>query len=232
MLPLIAVPPEVSMDEREKARAKILGVLIKDARVHARRSIDECARALGISPEEMSEAERGEYIVSLPQLEVLAVYLDVPMAHFWGTHTLDGPEEADYSMLLHLRNKMVGGLMQQARLEADVTLDEMADQLDVDEEQMRRYEQGLEPISFLQLEKAAQFLDVNINYFVEDEHGPLAQHEAAHKRQRHFKELPVELQEFVAKPVNINYLQTAKRLSEMDTEQLRNLAAGLLEITY
>jgi hypothetical protein len=50
--------------------------------------------------------------------------------------------------------------------------------------------------------------------------------------ERRFREMSPEMKEFVTKPANIAYLRTAKRLSEMDVEQLRAIAAGILEITY
>jgi hypothetical protein len=41
-----------------------------------------------------------------------------------------------------------------------------------------------------------------------------------------------EMQAFLINPVNVSYLDTAKKLSEMDVEQLRQVAESLLEITY
>ena len=46
-----------------------------------------------------------------------------------------------------------------------------------------------------------------------------------------FKEMPPELQAFVAKPINLPYLELAQRLSEMSVDKLRAVAEGLLEIT-
>jgi hypothetical protein len=43
--------------------------------------------------------------------------------------------------------------------------------------------------------------------------------------------LPVELQDFVSKPINRPYLEIAHRLSEMPADQLRAVAEGLLAIT-
>jgi hypothetical protein len=55
-----------------------------------------------------------------------------------------------------------------------------------------------------------------------------AQQEAAQR----FLELPVELQEFVAAPVNQPYLELAQELSEMSLDKLRSVAESLLEITF
>lgn len=220
------------MDEQKKTRAKILGVLIQDARRHAGRSVEECARVLNMTPEAFARAEQGERIASLPELEALAIYLDVPMAHFWGTHTLGEAEEPNYGELLALRHKIVGGLLRQARLDADKSIEDVAQEIDEESATVEAYEKGEEEIPFLQLEEMARLLGVSIDYFLDGERGPLGRHEARKKMVRRFHELPPEVKEFVVEPVNINYLKTAMRLSEMDAEQLRNLAAGILEITY
>ncbi|NIP32622.1 MAG: hypothetical protein GWN00_13130, partial [Aliifodinibius sp.] len=46
-----------------------------------------------------------------------------------------------------------------------------------------------------------------------------------------FQNLPEELQEFIAKPVNQPYLELAKKLSELSADRLRGIAEGILEIT-
>ena len=46
------------MKETDITRAKILGVLIQDARKYARRTIEECAEVLGISPEHLLRPKR------------------------------------------------------------------------------------------------------------------------------------------------------------------------------
>jgi hypothetical protein len=47
-----------------------------------------------------------------------------------------------------------------------------------------------------------------------------------------FLHLPPELQNFVCKPVNLPYLELAKKLSGMSTDKLRSLAEDILEITF
>lgn len=219
------------MNERDATRAKILGVLIRDARQHAGRNPQECAGVLGISPEQFRQAEEGAYVVSLPQLEVLAMFLDVPMAHFWGTHTLEENNQPDFGEWLALRHKIVGGLLRHARINEEQTQEALAEELGVDVERIRAYEAGEEAIPYLHLEKVANFLGVSIDYFLDDERGPLGRHEAQKRMEQHLKELPPDVREFVAQPVNVNYIQTAMRLSEMDADRLRTIAESLLDIT-
>ena len=219
-------------DEQKSTRAKILGVLIQDARLHAGRSVEDCARVLGFTPEEFTATERGQKVISLPELEVLALYLGVPMAHFWGSHTLTETPQPDFSNILVLRRKIVGGLLRQARIEAGLSVQELAKKVELSPQKIESFELGTEEIPFLQLEELAQALGVSITYFLDEERGPLARHEAEKKMQQYFDELPQDVKEFVARPTNIRYLQTAMRLSKMDAEALRSIAAGILEITY
>ncbi|HSM55752.1 MAG TPA: helix-turn-helix transcriptional regulator [Candidatus Sulfomarinibacteraceae bacterium] len=220
------------MDEQKATRAKILGVLIRDARLHAGRSVEACARVLKMSPAAFERAEAGQEVISLPELEVLAIYLGVPMAHFWGSHTLGEGDEPDYQGILALRRKMIGGLLRQARLEAGLSVEELAQRSGVQPDTLEAYELGQRAIPFLELEELARTLDLSIDYFLEDRHGPLARHETQQKMQRHLDELPADVKEFVAKPANVRYLQTAMRLSKLDADELRGIAAGILEITY
>ena len=49
---------------------------------------------------------------------------------------------------------------------------------------------------------------------------------------RYFCELSKEIQEFVSRPINIRYLEVAMKLAEMPVGGLRDIAEGLLDITY
>ena len=46
-----------------------------------------------------------------------------------------------------------------------------------------------------------------------------------------FLEMPTELREFVAMPVNRPYLELAMKLSNMSRDKLRSVAEDLLDIT-
>src|SRR5512133_229817 len=65
-------------------RTKKLGVLIRDARLFARRSVQECAEALGVRKSVFRSFEEGLRAPSLPELEMLVFFLDMSLDHFWG----------------------------------------------------------------------------------------------------------------------------------------------------
>ena len=64
-------------------RNRIIGALVKRARLKAGISQRECAQLLGCSPFAFGQYERGHWGLSLSQLEVLARPFKVPLANLW-----------------------------------------------------------------------------------------------------------------------------------------------------
>ncbi|MEW5987207.1 MAG: helix-turn-helix transcriptional regulator [Chloroflexota bacterium] len=220
------------MNEKDVTQAKILGVLIRDARQYAGRSPDDCARILHLAPEQIAAAEEGRYLLSLPELEALALYLRVPLAHFWGQQTLGTDQATDFTQLVAIRQRLVGALLRQAREQAGRTAAEAAQSIGIERGQLEAYETGQAAVPLPHLERLGDYLGVGLDYFLDGRRGPLARHEAELALERGFKSLAPDLQQFVTEPRNTPYLATAMRLSALDGQQLRQLAESLLEITY
>ena len=220
------------MSNLDPRRAKILAELVQKAREHARRETAECAQALGISTADFEKAEAGEYPLSLPELEALAMYLNVPMGYFWGSEELANNQRASYEDFIDLRQRVIGVLLKQRRLRARQSIEELAQALEVDADTITAYESGNVPIPYLHLEQLGRTLDVNVTHFVDEEHGPLARHEAEQRMRKQFANLSPELQVFFTKPGNESYLETAKKIGDMDVQKLRDLAASILDITF
>ncbi len=216
-------------------RNKKLGLLIFDARKAKRRSSEECAQALGVTPEQFQEFEKGSRAPSLPQLELLALYLDVPLEHFWGKQALseaNAPEAMqEKERLMMLRNRVIGTNLRMARNNANFSYRELAEKTGIAEEQMKRYELGEADIPTPELELLSGVLDVPIEQFY-DKHGPIGKWRSQQGNYLKFLDLPPDVQQFVCKPVNRPYLELAMRLSDLSAEKLRAVAEVLLEITY
>jgi transcriptional regulator with XRE-family HTH domain len=216
-------------------RNKKLGLLILDARKTSRRSIEECANALGISQEEFQEYEKGNGSLSLPQMELLALFFNLPIEHFWGKRAITDrsavPTLQEKDRLILLRNRVIGTNLRMARTGANISLSELAEKSSIPEDQLQRYENGQNSIPVTELEMFANLLEVPIERFYDD-HGPIGKWRAQQGSMQKFLELPPDLQQFVAKPVNRPYLELAMRLSDLSAEKLRAVAEVLLEITY
>ncbi len=217
-----------------KVRTKKLGVLIKDARYASNKSLAECAQALGISESRFLAYEEGQSSPSLPEIELLAYFLNVPLAHFWEKEVLSKGDssvrEIDVDKLLRLRHRMIGAMMQQTRQEADVSMNDMAERIDLEPEEIEAYEFGKKPLPLPMLETLCAEFDKHVRDF-RDKHGPVGVWAAEQQAVYEFLSLSPELQTFVTKPINRPYLELAQRLSEMSVDKLRAVAEGLLEIT-
>ena len=214
-------------------RAKKLGVLIRDARLTTGKSLEECAQAIGVSPDRFEAYEFGAEPVSLPELEILALTFHVPLEHFWGNQPLKkngNTPSLDANQVKVLRQKMIGALVRKERSEAGMSLEALAEQANLDAQTLEAYEMGEAAIPIPVLEVLSVALNTTIFEF-QDAHGPAGNWFTEQRTAKEFKELPPEVQAFVCKPINRPYLELAIRLSEMSVEKLRAVAEGLLEIT-
>lgn len=224
----MATPSQITL------RTKKLGVLIRDARLAARRSPEECAKAMGVSKGIFHSYEEGKRAPSLPELELLAYYLKLPIEHFWGKASLSEEqlesEPLDMQRLLELRQRMIGALLRQQRTNADLSLKALSDATGISSGRLKGYELGERPIPLPELETLLSALESRIENFF-DQNGPIGGWIADEKSIRQFLQLPKDLQAFVCQPVNRPYLDLALKLSSMSNEQLRSVAEGLLDIT-
>lgn len=216
-------------------RTRKLGVLILDARLVTRRSVNECAEALGISPDAFTAFENGETAPSLPQLEALAYFFDLPLEHFWGNESLSENIEDDSlhnaGRLADLRKRIIGTRLKMLREERGLTLEQLSSLSSIPVEQLNQHESGLTDVALPELETLAAALETRIESFFDD-HGTIGAWRSRQTAVRKFLDLPEQQQQFILQPVNRPYLDLAIRLSELSVDKLRGIAEGLLEITY
>ncbi len=217
-----------------RIRSRKLGALIYDARTANRRTPQECADAMCVALERYEQYEKGLLAPSLPELESLAFFLDVPLEHFWSSTSLTGQAAAaprQSERLMKLRNRIIAAHLRMGRTKANLTHRELAAKTGIDEETLKTYEGGDAAINLADLELIAAALSLRIEDFF-DQSGPIGKWRSDQQVVRQFLELSPELREFASKPVNRPYIELAIRLSELNVERLRGIAEGLLEITY
>jgi transcriptional regulator with XRE-family HTH domain len=216
-------------------RQKIIGVLLRLARLEAGKSLKECGQVLDLSSGVVSSIERGKRGISLPELELLAYYLGVSLDHFFNnqiTLSSPSPEEVPGAEVLTLRQRIIGVLLRQARLDMDLSQAELAKRVGLPKSRLSQYEQGEKPIPLVELEELAGALDVPLSHFLDEGVGPVGEQQQREKEWRQFAALPPEVRAFVVQPVNLSYLQLAMRLSDVPAGGLRDIAASLLDITF
>jgi transcriptional regulator with XRE-family HTH domain len=216
-------------------RTKKLGVLIRDARLAARRSVQDCAEALQIRKSIFRDYEEGLKAPSLPELETLVYYLDLPIEHFWGkeikSESAPRHTKIDVPKLLAVRQRKIGALLRRERMKASISIRNLANDTGIASSRIKAYELGERPIPLPELEVLVRTLGGRIETFF-DQHGPVGQWMISEETVKQFLEMPMELREFVALPVNRPYLELAMKLSNMSRDKLRSVAEDLLDITY
>lgn len=222
--------PEIAI----KLRAKKLGILLKDARSLAGKTLKECGEAIGVSGSTISSYERGQSSPSLPELEMLAYFLGVPIQRFWKEFVLSSEEtlldRTSPQEIYTTRNTQIGEILLHSREKLNLTYDEITEKTGISYGRMKRFENGDSPAPLPELELLSNVLGLTIGEFFEDE-TEIGKWITSQESISKFVDLPVELQAFATKPVNRPYLEVAFKLSQLSADQLRQIAESILEIT-
>jgi transcriptional regulator with XRE-family HTH domain len=215
-------------------RSKIIGVLLRNARMKAGKSRKDCAAVLGCSPGTISQLEYGRKDITLPQLEVLAYFLGLPITYFWDEDVILEEEEIDRPVdeIMTIRHKIIGVLLRQARLDASKSQKQCAQALNCSAGRISQYERGQRGIPLPELEALADFLDVSITHFLDEQTAPLSKEAPKGIDVETFAELPPDVRDFVSNPTNALYIRIAMKLSTLSVDVLRQIAETLLDITF
>lgn len=225
---------KVPEPEELAARRHRLGTLMQGARTKLGKSKQDCAEAMGVTVATYSAYEEGRRDATLPELELLAYYLKVPVRLFFERpeRLLADDPAIPVEKVIALRQRIIGALLRQARQDRGKSVKDLAARMGVTTRRVSDYELGRTPAPLSQLQEAADMLGVPMSYFIDEGVGPIGEQELLRSQFDRFSELPDDLRKFVVNQTNISYLRVAQRLSDMTTEQLRNLAASILDITY
>jgi transcriptional regulator with XRE-family HTH domain len=223
----------VNFAESYRVRARMVGVLLRDAREAAQRSYDDCARLLDVSPAQVEAWEYGDAAPSLPQLEILAHFLDVPVSHFWSASTLQS--EAAHAAnaqreYLALRDRMIGALLRQAREAGGISLEALSLASGLPGELIEQYELGELPVPLHELTVLAHGVNKNLSTFLESG-SHIGEWLALREAWKQLAGMPEELRKFVLNPLNHGFIEIAMVFSQMPTDKLRRVGESFLDIT-
>ncbi len=217
-------------------RNKIIGLLVKRARLRAGKTQKESAEWLGCSSFMFRQYEQGERGLALPQLEALAYLYQVPAECLWDDARDLPPDPAEEPLpleqLMLLRRKILAVQFRQCRDAADLTQREMGELLNCSPGMVSQYERGKRDISLAELELAADQCGRALGDFLDDQTIPPSQAEEERQALAALDELSPDVREFVLRPTNALYFRIAMLLSSMKADSLRQIAETLLDITY
>jgi len=226
----------ISAAQALEVRSKMIGVLVRAARVASGKSLKECAEWLGSSTHVMSQYEYGRGGISLPEIELLAALFHVPVNHLWNDELADvdqAEERPPTGELLRLRHKEIGVWVRQARMRAGKTQAQCAELLGVSAETIGRYEYGDKPIPFSHLELLADLLDVGVDEVL-DKNLPTSRialtgdDTEVLSPEDSWARLPDKVKDFLRNPGSLPYLEMAIQFYGLPKDYLRQLAEAML----
>jgi transcriptional regulator with XRE-family HTH domain len=223
----------MSIKAQVALRSRKLGVLIRDARLASHLDINECAQAIGVKAGLLRSWEEGRNAPSLPELELLAYSLHLPLEQFWGKNARSAAttDSMNLPALVGIRQRLVGAHLRQQRENAGISLSLLSEQSGIPPSRLKAYELGERPIPLPELEGLVSLTGGQVESMF-DQTGTIGKWMIQQKAVQAFLELSPELQNFVSKPVNRPYLELALKLSDMSADKLRAVAENLLDITY
>jgi transcriptional regulator with XRE-family HTH domain len=232
-----AAPPAPAERDHEEVfalRARILGVLLRDARLSNGITEAEIANGLNVSEDQVRDWEFGREAPSLPQLEMIAYFLGVPVSHFWNTKTISAAQDERHvpeGQYGELRDRVIGAKLTLARKDAKLSQEELAQATGTTTDQIAAYEYGLQSIPFPVLTSLSTVVRKSLGYFLEDGNR-VGSWLALQDEYQRFSELSEEMRAFVIQAVNQPFIDIAMRLSRLEVQELREVGENILNITF
>jgi transcriptional regulator with XRE-family HTH domain len=221
-------------EEEAVLRKKMIGVLLRYARLRANLTVRDVSEATGYSANAIADHEYGRADLSLNELEVFAYLYHVPIAYFWndGSIVEEEVEPLNAKAVINLRRRIIGTLLRQARTEGGYTESDLADTLGCDVDHIYSFESGEIDVPLTKLETLAWFLGVPMSYFFDQGIKPQGEQIADMDELEQLSDLPEDIRKFILQPNNLLYVRLAMKLSSLPASSLRKLGEGLMEITH
>ena len=147
---------------------------IKTIRMSLHFSIHDCAKLLGISQGNYLAFEKGESHLSLPDLEILALYFGLPLEAFFTDQykrlyqltLLQDSIRPHYQLL---RQKVIRTQLSLERQAAGLSLEQLSEATGIPSETLHIYEEETVPIPLDDLQKICQKLGKHLDSFFPDD---------------------------------------------------------------
>lgn len=147
---------------------------IKQVRTRKQQSIHNCAMILDISKVNYLKFENGEKPLSLPEIELLAIYLGIPLQNLFD----EGPVKDDSLIILQdevqpqyriLRQKMIRAKMNAEKANQELSIQDLHQETGIPLESLKFYENGDLPIPIHHLIKISKVLSLPMDAFFNQE---------------------------------------------------------------
>lgn len=212
---------------------KKIAIQLMKARKNANKTVQDCALFLNISIARYDAFEAGELSPSLPELEILSYFFNIPLKTFFESkiNSEDSITTEKVVGVIKLRTKIIATRLLNARNEQELSIEEVSKKTNISSALLKSYETGEIKIPYSEFETLSKLYNLNMQDFMST-NNILGQKNSDKESFEKFLLLPEDIRNFINKPINQPYLELAIKLSNTDVAKLRSLAENLLEITF
>ena len=204
---------------------------IKQIRKIKQRSLHDCAKLLEISKEDYLQFEEGQASLSLPELELLAIFLEVPPEMLLDESDIEFDnfsllQEGKKSIFVALRNKMIGAQLAFERTNNGISLDELNENTGISLEVLLTYEDNNASIPLNHLFLICNELDLDIKSLLLQEN--FAEMDGAQEQIERQPEFSKVVSEFETEDTDL-YQEIIRGMKRLPEEDQADIAKFLLK---
>ena len=213
-------------EEARRLRGKIVGVLIRMYRLEAQRSLADCAKFMRAEPQLVEAWENGDEAPSLPELELLAVYLNGSGTDADGAPAQRPSAQEEY---LCIRRRLIGAMLRAARESAGISQQELGAAAGLEADQLERFELGEEALPISWLVALAQGVKADLGHFLVKPQFLLEESPPVNLTEQG-GEYEAEWGQFSLKSENQAFIRLAMAFQQMARADLHRIADALFAI--
>lgn len=213
-------------DEARSIRGRLLGVLIRKRRLEAERSLADCADFMGAELGLVEAWEYGADAPSLPQLELLAQFLNGRYPDARAAFDENRAAQEEYMLL---RQRLIGALLRAARESSGMPIDEVCEAAGMEAQLLTKFELGEEKIPLSDLIALAQALQLDMRTFAASPKPPAAQ-SRPDGRLDSVAETGGDWRSFATESENLPFIRLAMAFQHIARDDLHRIADALFAI--
>ncbi len=206
---------------------------LKLAREARGKTIKECSLLIGVSSSRVRGYEEGKYVPSLPEIESLSFFFDVPLNAIFNPEILpqyfNQPDETQLKHLLKIRKQFIATRLLISREKSGKTYKEISRENGISTSRIKKYEKGISEIPLDDLLKIAEEVGLDIEE-VMDKESPIGLWQEEHIAISKFKELPDEIRNFILSAENQPFITFTKKMKSIGIENLIKLSDSIQKI--
>lgn len=220
-------------DNTNNLSTKNISQGLKLAREARGKTIKECSLLIGISSSRLRGYEAGKYSPSLPELESLSYFYNVPLGAIFNPELLpqyfNQPDEVQLKHLLKIRKQFIATRLLINREKSGKSYKEISRETGISTSRIKRYEKGESDIPFDDLLKIAEAVDLKFDE-VFDKESPIGLWQEEHKSISKFKNLPEDVRDFALSSENQPFIAFTKKVKSIGIENLIKLSDSIQQI--